>query len=52
MRDALDVLFDQDQLSWAIPATNTLVEVLLARHADGDVASRGRYRSAGGRAGR
>jgi hypothetical protein len=38
MRDALDVLFDQDQLSWAIPATNTLVEVLLARHADGDVA--------------
>jgi hypothetical protein len=33
----MHALFDQDQLSWAIPATNTLVEVLPARHADGDV---------------
>jgi hypothetical protein len=38
MRDALDALFANDQLSWAISATNTLVEVLLARHADRDVA--------------
>jgi adenylate cyclase len=38
LHGALDALFDNDQLSWAIPATNTLVEVLLAPHADGDVA--------------
>jgi hypothetical protein len=37
LRDAIDRLFDKDQLSWSVPATAVLVETLLARGAEGDV---------------
>jgi class 3 adenylate cyclase len=38
MRAAVDALFREGQLEWGIPATGVLVETLLDRGADGDVA--------------
>jgi class 3 adenylate cyclase len=38
MRAAVDDLFREGQLEWGIPATSVLVETLLERGADGDVA--------------
>jgi hypothetical protein len=38
IRAAVDELFDAGQLGWSIPATGVLVEALLDRGADGDVA--------------
>jgi hypothetical protein len=38
LRDAVGKLFDNEQLSWLVPGTATLVEALLARGGDEDVA--------------
>jgi adenylate cyclase len=38
LRDAVDKLLEADQLSWVIPGTAFLVEALLARGGDADVA--------------
>ena len=37
LRDAVDKFFDNEQLSWFVPGTATLVEALLARGGDDDI---------------